>query len=232
MKFFREEGGFESAIIWKTSEGEKEYVTPSGWPLTKKARKLAEQFDVILARKMRKVKKMLRKQGYFRMKPGLSKYHLLGKSLQVLDDLKLLSKCDPDRENIWRALYDYAPKLAPRKMPASEERSVGKRNFFLNSYRLGQLSQDTLEKMGTWSNWQDVYMVFAGNPRLWEDWKRVLDWILKRSDKNGKINRTKLREALKVVRKAVGKRAKVKRDTTVLTDSELNELLGAVEKRN
>jgi hypothetical protein len=221
-----------SAIIWKTSEGEKEYVTPSGWPLTKKARQLAEEFDVLLARKMRKLKRMLRKQGYFRMKPGLLKYHLLGECLQVLDDLPLLSKCDPDRENIWRALYDYAPKLAPRKMPVSEERCVGKRNFFLNTYRLGQLSQDTLARMGTWSNWEDVYMVFAGNPRLWDDWERILNWILKRSDKNGKIDRTKLREALKVVRKAVGRRAKVKRDTTILTDRELNELLGAMEKRN
>jgi len=213
------------AIIWKTSEGEKEYVTPSGWPLTKEARELAEKFDKILTKKMKEVKKKLRKQGYFKMEPSLSKYHLLGKELQFLDDLELLSKCDPDHENIWRALYDYAPKLAPRKMPSSEERTVGKRNFFLNSYRLGQLSQETLEKMGTWSNWQDVYMVFAGNPKLWEDWERILSWILKMSDKNGKIDRIKLREALKVVRKAVGKRAKVKRDTTVLTETELYELL-------
>lgn len=220
------------AVIWRTSEGEKEYVTPSGWPLTKRARGLADKFDGILTKKMREVKKKLRGQGYFKMKPGLTKYHLLGKALQVLDDLELLSKCDPDRENIWRALYDYAPKLAPRKMPASEGRTVGKRNFFLNSYRLGQLSQDTLQKMGTWSNWEDIYMVFAANPKLWEDWERVLSWILKRSDKNGKIDRSKLRKTLRVLRKAVGKRAKVKRDTTVLTDSELYEFLDAETKGN
>lgn len=226
MKSFRKEE-LKSAIIWKTSQGEKEYVTPSGWPLTKRARILAEKFDVALTRKMSKVKKELRRQGYFKMKPGLSKYRLLGKALQNLEDLELLSKCDPDRENIWRALYDYAPKLAPRKMPASEERSAGKRNFFLNCYRLGQISQDTLKKMGTWSNWQDIYMVFVANPKLWEDWERLLDWILKRSNRNGKIDRGKLRETLKIVRKVLGKRAKVKRDTRILTCHELFELLNA-----
>lgn len=213
------------AVVWRTSEGEKRYVTPSGWPLTKQARELAEEFDDVLHKKMNRVEKELRKQGYFKMKPGLSKYHLLGRALQFLGPLEIRKKCDPDFENIWRALYDYAPKLAPRRMPASEERTVGKRNFFLNSYRLGQLSRDTLEKMGTWSNWQDIYMVFAANPKLWEDWERLLGWILKRSDKNAKIDRSKLREALKVVRKAVGKKVKLKRDTTVLTGSELYELL-------
>lgn len=216
--------------MWRTPEGERSYVTPSGWPLTKKARELAEEFDRVLQKKISRVKKELRKQGYFKMKPGLSKYHLLGKALQFLEPLELRRMCDPDFENIWRALYDYAPKLAPRRMPVSEERTVGKRNFFLNSYRLGQLSQDTLEKMGTWSNWQDIYMVFAANPKLWEDWERLLGWILKRSDKNGKIDRSKLREALRILRKAVGKRAKVKRDTTVLTNSELYELLDAKAK--
>jgi hypothetical protein len=230
MKFFEEV--LESAVIWRTSEGEKKFVTPSGWPLTKKARELAERFDRILAKKMKEVKKKLRKQGYFKMETGLPKYHLLGKALRVLDDLELLSKCDPDRENIWRALYDYVPKLAPRKMPASEARTVGKRNFFLNSYRLGQLSKDTLKKMGTWSNWEGIYMVFAGNPKLWEDWERLLSWILKRSSKDGKIDRRKLRGTLKVVRKTVGKRAKVKRDTTVLTDAELYELLDAKAEGN
>lgn len=220
------------AVVWRTSEGEKRYITPSGWPLTKKARELAEKFDDILHKKMNRVEKELRKQRYFRMKPGLSKYYLLGKALQFLESLEIRKKCDPDFENIWRALYDYAPKLAPRRMPLSEERTIGKRNFFLNSYRLGQLSYDTIEKMGTWSNWQDIYMVFVANQKLWDDWERLLGWILKRSEKNGKIDRSKLREALKVVRKAVGERTKIKRDTTVLTDSELREFLDAKATEN
>jgi len=220
------------AVVWRTSEGEKKYVTPSGWPLTKKARELAEKLDSVLNRKMDRVMKELRKQGYFKMKPGLSKYHVLGKTLQFLGPLELRKRCDPDFENIWRALYDYAPKLAPRKMPASEQRTVGKRNFFLNCYRLGQLSDDTVEKMGNWSNWEDIYMVFAANPKLWEDWERLLGWILKRAEKNGKIDRGKLRETLKTLRKVVGERTKVKRDTTVLTDSELYELLDTKAKGN
>ena len=228
MKFLEEVA--ELAVVWRTAEGEKRYVTPSGWPLTKKGRKLAVEFDSVLSKKMTKVKKELKKQGYFKMKPGLPKYYLLGKALQFVEKLKLRSKCDPDLENIWRALYDHAPKLAPRKIPASEQRTVGKRNFFLNCYRLGQLSQDTIEKLGTWSNWEDIYMVFAANPKLWEDWERLLGWTLKRSEKNGRINRRKLRESLKVLRNAVGKRAKVKRNTTVLTDSELYELLNTRTK--
>jgi len=215
----------ELAVIWRTSEGEKEYRTPSGWPLTKKAHEFADEFDRVLNRKMKRLQKELRRQGYFKMKAGLSKYHLLGKTLQFLGPLEMRKKCDPDFENVWRALYDYAPKLAPRKIPTSEERTVGKRNFFLNCYRLGQLSDDIVEKMGNWSNWEDIYMVFAANPKLWEDWERLLGWILKSAEENGKIDRGRLREALKILRKALGRRAKLKRDTTVLIDSELEKLL-------
>ncbi len=213
------------AVVWRTPEGEKRYVTPSGWPLTKEARELADKFDAVLQKRLVQVKKKLRKQGYFRMKPGLSKYHLLGKALQFLTPLELRKKSDPDFENIWRALYDYSPKLAPRKMPTSEERTVGKRNFFLNCYRLGQLSDQTVERMGNWSNWEAIYMVFAGNPKLWADWERILDWTLKKSEKDGRVDRGELRETLKTLRKVLGKKGPIKRDTTVLTDSELQRLL-------
>lgn len=222
---------FGLAVVWRTPKEEKEYVTPSGWPLTKSARLLADKFDDELTKKMTEIEKKLRRQSYFKMKPCLQKYYLLGKALQTLDELELLSKCDPDRENIWRALYDKAPKLAPRKIPKSEDRAVGKRNFFLNCYRLGKLSRDTVEEMGTWSNWGDIYMVFAANPKLWEDWKRLLKWILERSQKEGKVDRQKLREALKVLRKTIGKKAKPPRDTTVLAETELHNLLNAKAKK-
>jgi len=218
------------AVIWKTSQGEKIYKTPSGWPLTKKAREMADVFDKILSREIEKLTKQLRKEGYFKMKPGLAKYYRLGKALQFVKDLKLLSKCDPDLENIWRAFYDYAPRLAPRKLPNSEERTVGKRNFFLTCYRLGQLNEKTVEKMGNWSNWGDIYMVFAGNPQLWKDWERLVEWISAKSEENGKIDRNKLRQTLKVVRKALGKKPKIKRDTTVLTDNELYLFLNSATK--
>lgn len=219
------------AVVWRTSQEEKEYRTPSGWPLTKKARELADEFDRMLNRRMNRLQKELRKQGYFKMKPGLPKYQLLGKALQFLGPIELRKKCDPDFENVRRALYDYAPKLAPRKMPTSEERTVGKRNFFLNSYRLGQLSENVVEKMGTWSNWEDIYMVFAANPRLWDDWERLLGWILKNSEQNGRIDRSKLREMLKIFRKVIGKKARMKRNTTVLTAPELYELLDSKAKQ-
>lgn len=213
------------AVIWKTASGEKAYKTPSGWPLTKKARELADEFDGILSRKVKRIIRQLRKEGYFKMKPSLSKYHHLGKSLQFVKDLRLRSKCDPDLENIWQAFYYYAPSLAQRKMPKSEERTVGKRNFFLMCYRLGQLSDETVKKMGTWTNYEDIYMVFAGSPYLWKDWGRLLKWILTKSEENGRIDRNMLRKTLKALRKVLGKKPRVKRDTTVLSDAELLRLL-------
>lgn len=220
------------AIVWRTPEGEKRYVTPAGWPLTKEGRLLAGKLDEDLKKKISALREKLKTQGFFKMRPGLEKYHLLGVVLQELDDLTLLSKCDPDRENIWRALYDYAPDLAPRKLPTSEERAVGKRNFFLNTYRLGKLSEETIEKIGAWSNWHDIYMVFAANPKLWEDWERFLKWILSMSEKEGAVDRGRLRKTLKIVRKVVGKRAKPQRDTTVLTTSELYQLLNVHAKNS
>jgi len=217
------------AIIWKTQNGEKIYKAPSGWSsIGKKPRELADEFDRILTRRMKTLVKQLRKEGYFKMKPGLPKYYHLGKSLQFLKDLKLRSKCDPDLENIWRALYDYAPNLAQRKIPKSEERAVGKRNFFLMCYHLGQLTEDTVEKLGTWTNYEDIYMVFAGSPYLWKDLRRLLNWILGKSEEDGRIDRAKLRQTLKGFRKVLGKKPKIKRDTTVLSDVELTRLLDSV----
>jgi hypothetical protein len=230
MKSFEYVVVFNLAVLWKTPQGEKIYKTPSGWPLTKKAREQADEFDKILNRKIRRLMKQLRKEGYFKMKPGLPKYHRLGRYLQFVKDLKLRSKCDPDLENIWRAFYDYAPRLAQRKLPKSEERTVGKRNFFLMCYRLGLLSEKAVERMGNWSNWEDIYMVFAGNPQLWKDWERLLSWILRNSENNGKIEREKLRRTLRFFRKLMGKRSKIKRDTTVLTDDELSALLDSATK--
>jgi hypothetical protein len=213
------------AIIWKTPSGEKIYKTPSGWPLTKKAHELADEFDKILYRKMKRTIRELRKEGYFKMEPGLPKYYHLGKALQFIRDLRLRSKVDPDLENIWRALYDYAPQLAQRKMPKSEERSIGKRNFFLMCFRLGQLPDKTVERLGTWTNYEDIYMAFAGSPYLWNDWERLLSWILTKSEANGKISRNLLRKTLRAMRKVLGRRPRVKRDTTVLSDAELLKFL-------
>ena len=214
------------AIVWRTSDGEKIYKAPSGWSsIGKRPRELADEFDRILSRKMKTLTKQLRKEGYFKMKPGLSKYYNLGKSLQFIEDLRLRRKCDPDLENIWRALYDYAPRLAQRKIPKSEERSVGKRNFFLMCYRLGQLAEITVEKLGTWTNYEDIYMAFAGSPHLWKDWGRLLNWILAKSEENGRIDRNKLRQTLRAFRKVLGKKSKMKRDTTVLSEAELTRLL-------
>jgi hypothetical protein len=214
------------AIIWRTPDGEKIYKAPSGWPsMGKKPRELADEFDRILSRKMKRLVKQLRKEGYFKLKPGLPKYYHLGKSLQFINDLRLRSKCDPDLENIWRALYDYAPRLAQRKIPKSNERAAGKRNFFLMCYRLGQLSEDEVGKLGTWTNYEDIYMVFAGSPYLWKDWERLLTWILAKSEESERIDRAKLRQTLMAFRKALGKKPKFKRDTTVLSDAELTRLL-------
>lgn len=219
------------AVIWKTSDGERIYKAPSGWSLIgKRPRELADEFDKILSRKMQRLVKQLRKEGYFKMKPGLPKYYQLGKSLQFIKDLRLRSKCDPDLENIWRALYDYAPRLAQRKIPKSEERSVGKRNFFLMCYWLGQVSEYTVEKLGTWTNYEDIYMAFAGSPHLWKDWGRLLDWILTKSEENGRIDRDKLRQTLRAFRKVLGKKPKMKRDTTVLSDAELTKLLDSATR--
>ncbi len=215
------------AVIWRTKENEKIYVTPSGWPLTKQAHKLADDLDNILISKIENLKNELKQEGYFDIKNDLEKYYLLGKKLHFLDDIELLSKCDPDRENIWRALYDYVPDLAPNILPKEKARTTGKRNFFLCCYKLGKLNKKTRNRIGSWSNWQEVYLVFSGNPRLWEDWERLLEWILSRTEKKGAMTKSNIRDILTILRKSIGKRAKIKRDTTVLTIDELYKLLDA-----
>jgi hypothetical protein len=74
-------------------------------------------------------------------------------------------------------------------------------------------------------------MVFAGSPDLWRDWGRILNWILIKSENHGRTERNMLRQTLRTLRKTLGKKPKVKRDTTVLSDAELLKLLDSATKR-
>jgi hypothetical protein len=73
-------------------------------------------------------------------------------------------------------------------------------------------------------------MVFVGNPQSWKDWERILRWILTKSEFGGRIGLDKLRQTLKPVRRIIGKKSKVRRDTTVLTEKELHVLLDSAAK--
>lgn len=211
------------AVIWKTKKGYKIYVTPSGAPPTSEEIELAKEYEKKLQEKINEIIVSLRKRGFFNMQNKMKKWYMLGKELQFLDSTELRIKCDPNFKNTWRALYDLAPRLAPTEnIPTDEERATGWRNHFYVSYRLAKLPWALVQNI-PWGNWTDINAAFS--PEMWEDGRRLLEWVVSRASTEKGINRKKLRKALKALRGVAGQRAKVARDTTVLSKEELYKLL-------
>ena len=211
------------AVIWREKGGYTLYVTPSGEPPTQEDIELAKRYDEELRERIKELTSSLREKGFFEMEDKMKKWYLLGKGLQFLDRMVLMSKCDPTRENTWRALYDIAPHLAPREtIPTDKERASGKRNHFYRCYLLGKIDWERIRHL-KWANWNDIYMSFS--PNMWNDAERLLKWILERASTNKALTRSRLRFVLKALRKALGERAKVQKDTTVLSTAELYYLL-------
>jgi hypothetical protein len=109
-------------------------------------------------------------------------------------------------------------------LPKEKARTTGKRNFFLCSYILGKLNEKTRDRIGSWSNWQEIYRVFS----VTLDYGKIgrdygMDTI--QNGKKGAMTRSNVGDTLTILRKSLGKRAKIKRDTTVLSKDELFELL-------
>lgn len=211
------------AVIWRKKSGFKVYVTPSGQPPTQEEIELAKEYDKELQERVHEVTLSLREKGFFEMQHKMKKWHMLGKELQFLDNMDLRSKCDPHMENTWKAFYDLAPHLAPTKrVPTDKQRVVGRRNHFYVCYLLGKMPWNQVKNL-TWANWNDIYMAFSLD--MWKDGSRLLKWVIDKSSIGGKITRRRLRLALKGLRRAVGQRAKIPKDTTVLSNGELTELL-------
>ena len=73
------------AIIWRTPLDEKIYVTPSGYPLTKEAHLLADKFDIILKKKLKKLVKQLIEEEYCKLENPRARVY-------VLDFIKQIKK--------------------------------------------------------------------------------------------------------------------------------------------
>jgi len=210
-------------VIWREKGGYKLYVTPSGEPPTREDIELAKKYDEKLRKNIEKLTRLLQKKGFFEMKNKMKKWYMLGKGLQFLDKIELRLKCDPNRENTWRALYDIAPHLAPKRtMPTDKERAIGKRNHFYVCYLLGKMEWEKIKHL-TWANWNEIYMSFT--PKMWNDADRLLEWIMARASTSKGLPRNRLRVVLKALRRAIGERSKISRDTTLLSTNELYKLL-------
>ena len=211
------------AVIWRKKDGFKVLVTPSGRPPTSDDIRLAKEYDEKLQGNLDKVTRNLKEKGFFGMKNDIKKWYILGKELQFLDSIEIRTKCDPDMKNTWRALYDLALHLAPSEtVPTDRERSVGWRNHFLMCYLLGRMPWNKIKNL-TWSNWREIHEAFS--PEMWKDEERLLGWLIDKSSVQGKMPRRKFRLVLKALRRAVGQRARVQKDTTVLSDEELAKML-------
>jgi hypothetical protein len=210
-------------VIWRAKDHTKIFKGAEGRVITEEEIRLAEEYDAELKKKIEEITQALEKKGFFRERNALKKWHMLGQELQFLDNFELRKKCDPEMKFTWRALFDISPHLAPsRKLPRDRERLEGRRNHFYMCYILGKFNLEKVSQL-TWSQWNDIFMSFS--PEMWRDGERLLEWLISRSRKNGKLSREKLRKALKALRSVCGERATKPVYTQVLPTEELYELL-------
>ena len=216
------------AVIWRKKGGFKVFITPHGEPPTNEDIELAKEYDKELQKKIGQITRRLRKKSFFRISNKMKRWHMLGKELQFLDDMDLRLRCDPNMENTWRALYDLAPHLAPtEQVPTDKQRVEGSRNHFYICYLLGKMKWDDIKKW-KWAHWNDMYMALSSlRKRMWKDDERLFEWVITRACRKGPIRRKELRTVLRALRRAIGRKADMEMDTTVLSKEELYSILDA-----
>jgi len=216
------------AVVWKTEQGARKYVTPNGLPPTKEDVELADRYEKELQQKIELITTALTREKFFETKNKMRKWYLLGKKLHFVDKMPLRLKCDPFLENTWRAFYDAALHLTPTgKIPVDKNQFIGTRNHFYVCYLLGKYDWKEIKTLD-WSAWLDIYRSFS--PDMWKD-KRILQWLINQSTVNGKVNVRRLRKVLKVVRSLFGRRVKNSTVSSVLSDEEFFSMLRQVAQK-
>jgi hypothetical protein len=142
-------------------------------PVTKDAKRQAEDLDRFLGQKMREIETELKKAGLLRRKGKndvLPLWHALGSRLTFVDDPSVVPSEDRvENRYIWEAIWHHAGNLAP----GDPNKNTGKdRDHFRMCYRLARKGPlERVAAIGTWRDWVDL----LESPFLKDH--RIEDWI-------------------------------------------------------
>lgn len=207
------------AIILRV-EGEKTYQPG----VTDKAeRQRAEEIDQRLADGIAALEKSLRERGMVRRGKKVDAarvWYEFGTLLnQIGDDCDIFG--GPDEPNYWLAVHDHVSDDFQKEWTLSKTGDP-LRNHFRICGRMARYPWETVQQVGTWALWRDI---FRYNRQLVED-KRVLDWVIDVLKRHSGPGHKAMRPFLEEVRRRIQNK-----ETDVLSDDELRALLADAENK-
>ncbi len=145
----------------------------SDLPLTGDLRKKAEEYDLIIEKKVGEIEDDLDKRGLFELRNRphvLQLWYEFGMRLKFIDDFELSPTA---KKFIWRAIYDHTKKLydQPREIPVRLLRAPTTSNLSY-AYLIGNMDWDFVNAAGNWTAWVE----FLDSEVIRND-KRIQNWI-------------------------------------------------------
>ena len=181
--------------------------------LTPRDIKEADRFDDALNKEMREIEKVLLKRELLnpdaRRTDMLEAWYVIGARINKF--LENYAVSPEEKKLFWDQLYGRSTVIN-KTIPTSKISTT--RNDFAIASRLARQSLKKLQTIGLWALWREIltYKAFGD--------ERVLDWVVKKLERDVPETRNAARPFLKAVA------ARLKRiDTSVLSDDELRKKL-------
>ncbi|GAI85933.1 unnamed protein product, partial [marine sediment metagenome] len=180
----------------------KVYRTQPGKLVIAEEKKRAEELDHLLSNRVKQAEQELDSLGLLSLKNKrgrvLRLWYEVGRRLSFVMDTSIVN--EEDRENVWRALYDYTTLLTPGISTERVERG-STRNHFFYCYRLSTFPREFVEAAGDWSTWSELFDRKETNNDL-----RIIEWLAEKAQEfNIKSRRNWLRPLTKEIHKKYNK---------------------------
>lgn len=188
--------------------------------LTGELREQAERFDEFLSKKVSGIEGEMKSAGFLKLKGKKGEvvrlWYEVGKRLDFVTDTSVVAA--EDREFVWRAIYDHAPKLAPGPLTERVRRDP-ETSHFSYCHKLSRFPWEFVDMAGDWTSWSEFF-----DRKETKNDPRIIECLGKKAKE---INVSARQNWLRPLTKAIHKEFE-NRDTTVFSVEELYERLDKI----
>ncbi len=193
------------------------YKTKPGKLVTPEEKKRADEFDFLLAKRIREIEGKCKNNGLLNLKGKRGKvlklWYKVGSEFEFVMDTNLVNP--EDREFVWRAIYDHVAELAPGQITERAQRDP-KTSHFSYCYRLSKFPWDFVELAGDWTSWSEFF-----DRKETKNDHRIIEWLGSKALEEAITGRQRwLRPLTKAIHKVFENK-----DTTIFEKEELFTLL-------
>lgn len=188
--------------------------------VTSEEKEGADRLDKLIEEKIKGLRDETRGKDLIKLKKRkgvLELWHLVGRSLQFVDDESVIKP--EDRSFMWEAIWYHLEKIAPELVPGKQIKRRGTfRDHLIQCYKVGKFPWDTIKNSGAWTDWAE----FFDSRTISED-GRILGWVLEKTKGDGSLGKHWMRKFYRGL-----KREFFGKDTTVFPEEELKKKLSDI----